>query len=339
MDTVTHTLTGIALGQAGLKRKTRYAMLALIIGSNLPDIDVVTAVRGSVHYLNCHRGITHSLIGLTALAALLTSAITLCAGRARPRREGNLLNVKWLFFVCWIATACHVLMDYTNDYGIRPFLPWSGRWMALDIMPIMDPWVLLFLLFGLGLPAILWLVAEEVGVQRAKRPAGRTGALLALCAVVALGGIRGLAHRRAEQMLDARLYNGENPARLGAFPVTFDPFEWNGLAETRTSYFLLRLNTLAPDARAGDAEVLNKPLPSPVLAAARATQTAKIFMNFARFPWATVDQTEEGYEVRLRDLRFASRGPAPAAFVAQIDLDRELRVRRQTFAFRAAPEE
>lgn len=338
MDTLTHTLTGIALGQAGLKRKTRYAMLALIIGSNLPDIDVVTAARGSIDYLNYHRGITHSLAGLTALAALLAGVLALCARRDGPESKGPSLNVKWLFFVCWIATACHVLMDYTNDYGVRPFLPWSDRWVALDIMPIADPWVLLFLVFGLGLPAILWLVAEEVGVQRASRPAGTTGALLGLAAVVAIGGIRGLAHRRADQMLGARLYNGESPARLGAFPVMLDPFAWNGVAETRTSYFLLRLNTLAPDMRAGDAEVLSKPQPSPALAAARATRTAEIFVNFARFPWAAVDQTEEGYEVRLLDLRFASRGLAPAAFVTQIDLNRELRVRRQTFAFRAGPE-
>ncbi|HEX5484281.1 MAG TPA: metal-dependent hydrolase, partial [Terriglobia bacterium] len=65
MDNLTHTLVGIALGQAGLKRKSRYAMLALIIGSNLPDADIVTALHGGVDYLKNHRGITHSLLGLT----------------------------------------------------------------------------------------------------------------------------------------------------------------------------------------------------------------------------------------------------------------------------------
>lgn len=333
MDNLTHTLTGIALGQAGLKRKTRYAMLALVVGSNLPDLDIVTAARGSINYLNYHRGITHSLVGLTALAALLAATIWLFARKTKPARHGPPLNVTWLFLVCWIATACHVLMDYTNSYGVRPFLPWSGRWIALDVVPIVDPWALLFLISGLGCPAILWLVAEEVGVERDVRPAGRAGALLALCAVATIWGIRGLAHHRAEQMLEARVYNGENPVRLGAFPALLNPFAWNGVVETYTSYFLLPLDTLAAHVHLGDAEVLHKLHPSPVLAAARATRTAQIFLNFARFPWATVDETEEGYEVRLRDLRFASHRTGQAAFIVRIDLDRNLRVRRQTFSF------
>ncbi|MGH9445631.1 MAG: metal-dependent hydrolase, partial [Terriglobia bacterium] len=46
MDNLTHTLTGIVIGQTGLRRKTRFAMWALIIGSNLPDVDVVSAFGG-----------------------------------------------------------------------------------------------------------------------------------------------------------------------------------------------------------------------------------------------------------------------------------------------------
>src|SRR5579875_591386 len=306
MDNLTHTLTGIALGQAGLKRKTRYAMLALVIGSNLPDADIVTVARGSINYLQYHRGITHSLAGLTALAALLAGAIYWYARKIKPAREGPPLNRKWLFFICWIATACHVLMDYTNSYGVRPFLPWSGRWIALDIMPIVDPWLLLFLIAGLGIPVMLRLVNEEIGAGSADRSAGRLGATLALCGVVAIWGIRGLTHREAVEMLEAHVYQGEVPARVGAFPTIFDPFEWNGVVETRASYFLLPVDALDGGAQLEDAEVCYKPEPSAALTAARATRTARIFLNFARFPWAMVDETAEGYEVRIRDLRFAS---------------------------------
>jgi inner membrane protein len=35
------------------------------------------------------------------------------------------------------------LMDWTNNYGVRPFLPWSGRWFYGDLVFIVDPYILL----------------------------------------------------------------------------------------------------------------------------------------------------------------------------------------------------
>src|SRR2546430_10333065 len=83
MDNLTHTLTGVALSQAGLNRKTRFATLALVIGSNLPDADIVTRLAGSATYLKYHRGITHSVLGVIVLSALLAVAIYYLPGAAR----------------------------------------------------------------------------------------------------------------------------------------------------------------------------------------------------------------------------------------------------------------
>ena len=40
MDNVTHSLAGWVLGQAGLKAHTRKGLAGLILGANMPDIDV-----------------------------------------------------------------------------------------------------------------------------------------------------------------------------------------------------------------------------------------------------------------------------------------------------------
>ena len=56
MDNVTHSLVGAALGRAGLYRRTRLAAGALIIGANLPDIDVLGLPFGE--NLSIRRGIT-----------------------------------------------------------------------------------------------------------------------------------------------------------------------------------------------------------------------------------------------------------------------------------------
>ena len=115
MDNITHTLTAVALSQAGLNRKTRFATLALVVGANLPDIDLVWAHGGSASYLKHHRGITHSFLGITVLAALLAAIIYFAGRRAAPKKNAPPLDARWLFFLCWIGTASHLLMDFTNQ--------------------------------------------------------------------------------------------------------------------------------------------------------------------------------------------------------------------------------
>ncbi|HTV56020.1 MAG TPA: metal-dependent hydrolase [Terriglobia bacterium] len=334
MDNVTHTLVGIAIGQAGLKRKTRFAMWALIIGSNLPDIDVVSAIGGKLSYLKYHRGITHSLLGLTALAAILTALIYAFGRRASPNRNRPALSPKWLFVICWIATGCHVLMDYTNQYGVRPFLPFSGRWVALDIMPIVGPYVLLLLFLGLGIPAVLRLVSQELGVRkRDSSRAIRAGALFSLCGILGVWGLREVAHQRAVGLLSSNDYGQETPIRVGAFPSAISPFDWTGVVETGSSYYLLDLSALAAGIDADQAELLHKPGSSAALAAAQKSRGAKIFLNFARFPWATVFATEDGFDVYFRDLRFASPNSSMWGFVLEVQLNKALQIRHQSFSF------
>ena len=45
MDNLTHTLYGFALAKAGLERTAKQATAALLIGANLPDIDLA-AIAG-----------------------------------------------------------------------------------------------------------------------------------------------------------------------------------------------------------------------------------------------------------------------------------------------------
>ena len=64
MDPVTHFLSGACLSRAGFNRTTGLATLTLVLASETPDLDVVTLFGGSVSYLQHHRGITHTLIGV-----------------------------------------------------------------------------------------------------------------------------------------------------------------------------------------------------------------------------------------------------------------------------------
>lgn len=330
MDNLTHTLTGLAISQAGFNRKTRYATLAIVIGANLPDIDVVSSFWGNVDYLKYHRGITHSIIGVSALALLLAAFIYLPGRRARPSKTGPPLDGFWLLFACWIATASHLLLDFSNSYGIRPFMPFSGQWDAWGIESIVDPLLWLILIAGIAIPALFRLISEEVG---ARKTGFQKGAVLSLCGMAVLWGLRDFSHNRAVNMLDAINYNQAVPQRLAAYPGFTNPFNWTGVVETPRAFYVLPVNVLGGQLDPQDARIFHKAEPSPALDAALGTRAAGIFMNFARFPWAEVVPTEAGATVTIRDLRFQPPTTQRGGFAIRIRLDKDLKVHSEQFSF------
>jgi len=330
MDNLTHTLTGIAISQAGFNRKTRYATLAIVIGANIPDIDSVSGFWGSVAYLQHHRGITHSILGVIVLGVALAAVFYFFGKRVRPKKSGPHLNGRWLLLGCLAATGSHLLLDFTNSYGIRPFLPFSGHWYAWGIEPIVDPLLWLILIVGLALPALFRLITEEVG---ARKTGFQTGAIISLCAVAALWGLRDFSHRRALNMLDSIRYHQANPQQLGAFPTFTNPFEWTGVVETANAFYVLPVGTINADLAPAEARVFHKPEPSPALKKALETRTGRVFMDFARFPWAQVVPTEKGVTVTVRDLRFQAANARRGGFAIRIKLDQQLHVLSQQFKF------
>jgi inner membrane protein len=201
-------------------------------------------------------------------------------------------------------------------------------------MFIVDPvlWALLFA--GLAMPFIFRLVSEEVG---AKRPDYRRGAIFGLCCMLMLWGLRSFAHTRALGLLDARTYSEENPVRLGAFPSLANPFDWTGVVETDSAFHVAQVNTLQNDLNPDASRIFRKADPSAALETALNTRTGRIFSQFARFPWAQVEQNEDGITVALQDLRFVSLNSTQQGFVATIELDKDLRVRSESFHFSRTP--
>jgi len=69
------------------------------------------------------------------------------------------------------------------------------------------------------------------------------------------------------------------------------------------------------------ADVHFKPEPSMTLKNAVGTPTAIEFLNFARFPLASVQPEGVGFQVRLRDMRFASELAGRRRIIAVINLN------------------
>jgi inner membrane protein len=147
MDGLTHSLLGLTAAKAGLERLSPYTAAVCILSANAPDIDVVTGFFGDRWtVLLHHRGITHSIIGTVALGVLVPSIFwALERAFARWRRRRPRIRYGGLLLASVIAAVTHPIMDWTNNYGVRPLLPWSGRWFYGDLVFIIDPYLWLVL--------------------------------------------------------------------------------------------------------------------------------------------------------------------------------------------------
>lgn len=142
MENLAHSLVGLAAAKAGLERLSPGATALCIVAANAPDADVLTTWWGRWVYLHHHRGITHSIVGALSLGILLP--LLFYAGErlvALARRRSPVFKLRGLLIASLVATATHPVMDWTNNYGVRPLLPWSARWYYGDLVFIVDPWI------------------------------------------------------------------------------------------------------------------------------------------------------------------------------------------------------
>src|SRR6478672_4439334 len=153
MDNVTHTLTGLMLARAGLCGKTKGATVMMMLAANAPDMDVVSWFGGTLTYLEHHREYTHALV-FAPLAALVPFALVRFIGRT---------PLGWAAYLGALAAVLsHLLMDLTNVYGIRLLLPFSARWLRLDITNVVDVWIWVVVLLGILGPFLGKLVGPEI---------------------------------------------------------------------------------------------------------------------------------------------------------------------------------
>ncbi|MEO1648536.1 MAG: metal-dependent hydrolase [Pseudomonadota bacterium] len=184
MDNLTHGLTGALMGQMGLKKKTGLGLAALVLGANLPDIDVVGLLwLDSTEALGFRRGITHGPIGVLllpiGLAALLWGFDRWQDGRGKRPAGRDPVSFKWLYILGLIGAISHSLMDWLNVYGVRFLYPFDKSWYYGDTLFIIDVW-----LWALLAVSVWWsLIAEKKGGAWENR--GLFGMLAALIFVVA----------------------------------------------------------------------------------------------------------------------------------------------------------
>jgi len=303
MDNLTHTLTGLMMSRCGLgKTLPRGGPVLLMLAANAPDIDVLSLFGGTVTNLAVHRGYTHALLSSPAMA-LLTLGLVCGIGRIRPTWQG--------FIASWLAVLSHLLLDWTNVYGIRLMLPFHSTWYHLDITDVVDPWIWLILLAALGAPALAGLVGSEIASAKRQGPK-QSWAVFALIVLTLYEGVRFASHQRALSMMEAHVYES-TPVRYAATPSRLNPVKWRGTIVMQDSVLTVPIDVTS-DYSPSDGRVDHPTLSSPAIDAAKTTRPFQVFGDFNQLPYWTVEPEGNLIRVRLLDLRFGP--PRGATFVA-----------------------
>jgi inner membrane protein len=323
MEPVTHFLTGACLGRAGFNRTTAYATLAMTLAAEAPDLDMFWGLRGPVAELQHHRGITHTFLGAPFMALLVTGGVWLWhrwrtrkAAAVPPQATGKRKAppVRWgvIWLLALIADLSHILLDWTNNYGVRPFFPFNAHWYAGSIMFIFEPVLFVALLAAMVVPAILGLADREIGVRR-KLFKGRGWAIFALSVGVVLGCWRWAEHERALHLLAEQNYRNQDILKMTVNPYPVDVFRWFGVVETKDFYQTAILNTRTGDfsSQAPEDRYFKEPQTPAILAAER-SYLGRVFLDWSQFPLVTQARAEGTLAgssrytaVRFKDLRFA----------------------------------
>jgi inner membrane protein len=289
MDNLCHTLAGAALGEAGLKWRTRFGNPVLMIAANLPDVDAAVFLTGTPS-VAFRRGWTHGVLAQAVLPILLT-AIVLAIDRWRPPGPAGAPGARAapLLALSYVGVISHVLLDCLNNYGVRLLMPFSNRWFYGDAVFIVDPW--LWLALGAGV----------LFARRLRRPY-LAGVAIAV-AIAYIGMMVWLAIASREAVLEAwQAQHGSTPRALMVGPVPVAPFRKAVIADTGDRY-----ERGVFDWQRGRLQMTGSLLKrgnEPAVRRARERPAFRAILRWARFPYYVLEHTPGGTRVTLQDARF-----------------------------------
>ena len=324
MDTATHGLTGWLIARAlpdDWKGGHAAAATAVVtLGSVLPDADNAASLLGSELYLRVHRGLSHSLLGISVSSLVVALLFA---------RFGKWKDAKRLFLLALVGQISHVVLDLLNAYGTQVLQPFSDARLSLDLLFVVD------LVFT-------GIVVGGIALSRGGK-AGR--ARIAMASLAVYVGIAALLHGRAVDLVrDAAVRSGVRVVSASALPrlpsvalpsidrigfatpaaaspaernlsgsrvagegrsVPFPagPFAWNGFVDDGSSYRRAEVDPLAgtlewkqQEPRGADA---------PAVRAVRGLSDVETYLWFARFPVVHVTTDHGRTEITFYDMRFS----------------------------------
>ncbi|WP_045514924.1 metal-dependent hydrolase [Neobacillus niacini] len=150
MDTGSHIMIGFGLGAlaqidpviSNNSALSTAVLIGTVVGSNAPDFDFIYRLKGKSSYYRNHRGWSHSLPAIPIWGLLTASLIHLF-----------FLGTSFSHLLLWtlLAVIIHVLTDLFNVNGTQALRPFSQKWLSLDFLPLIDPYIIMLHILGFSL--------------------------------------------------------------------------------------------------------------------------------------------------------------------------------------------
>lgn len=280
MDNLTHGITGVGIG---------YLVQELVIGpqpglitcallaSQFPDLDVVLGAKGKTAYLKHHRGFSHSILFSPIYAALIAFSIKIFVPET---------SFSHLFLVSFLSLGLHLFLDLLNAYGTKLLWPLSQERYAWDVLMIVDP--VIILIFGLGLGAYIYTGQEEL-----------------IFSIYPLLGLYVLAMLNFRVKAGHHLSKNFRRGKITLLPPLLGCRQWNFIVNQDKAFYLGQVDSFTGSIKIKEELVPEKECSS--VLASKEDPEVKIFLEFARFPWYSIEKQDRDVIIKWSDLRYRLR--------------------------------
>lgn len=297
MDPFTHVLVGVGVaGLSGGKLSLLNPVhLGAMLGSLVPDLDIILQLKGDVTYLKHHRGSSHSIVGI-AVSALVIAAVLAVAFPGYP--------VGTIFLWTFLGSVSHIFLDILNSYGARIFWPLSSKMYSVNLLVLADPVIILLfagVMFWSGVPRSVAL--------------GAFGLML-----VYLVG-RYYMQRRVYRYLLAK-YRRKNPCRVVVLPAMMSLWNWSFLIETSHTYIVGEIKYFSWQQKVR--KILAKCAGNSVVQTALQSKAGQLFQNFTPYFHVSHHREDDRHVVCFVDLRYFFREDFLHHATVVLNDDREL---------------
>jgi inner membrane protein len=303
MDTVSHIIIGFGLGALAQldpvisndSSLSTAVLVGTVVGSNAPDFDFFYRFKGKSSYYRNHRGWSHSLPVIPLWSILTTAAIL-------PFFQGS--SIYHLFLWILFAVTLHVLLDLCNVNGTQALRPFSTKWLSLDFLPLIDPYIIMLHILGFSLLPFF--------------DTGRIFTFIYIALFFYLL-IRLIFTHFTKWKLTQYF---QNALQVKIIPKT-SPFHWNIIIETNQDFLFGSYSK-------GELSIehtFSKKVDYPGLVI-DSSQNPEVegFLRSTHYAYPFVQKRKSGYFIYWKDLRFRSKKFFPKLAIMFISLDQQNQV-------------
>ena len=280
MDLITHGVVGLALGSlaGGPDIINNPLAIGTLIGSVIPDGDIIYQLKGDYTYLKNHRGPSHSII-IGTIISLIISVIL----------RGIFGGFSFWSIFSWTfgAYMLHIGLDIFNSYGANILWPFNEKKIGSGLLLIFDPALLIssmVIIFTHGKHWV-WVIAS-IGFF-----------ILYLF-------FRWMLKRRVYKVL-MRYFGYEKDQKIVVMPSMLRLFKWDFILYQQKRIITGRVNVLRSEVDVRDHLKRSHAYLEDML---MKTAIGKFFKNFS--PHYHVEWIKDGEHLKaiITDLRYYVRG-------------------------------